>query len=147
MVLIFTTNTGSRESSKRNLGFTQKEFEDRSSEAIENFFSPEFRNRLTAILQFSALDQATIEKIVDKTIGELEERISSKKIKIKLSEEARKYIAENGYDELLGARPIKRLIDNEITEKLSKELLFGNLPVGGTVKVVVENDALKLRYS
>lgn len=147
VVLIFTTNTGSRESSKRNLGFTQKEFEDRSSEAIENFFSPEFRNRLTAILQFGALDQATIEKIVDKTIGELEDRVSAKKIKIKLSEEARKYIAQNGYDELLGARPIKRLIDTEITEKLSKELLFGNLPVGGTVNVVVENDALKLCYS
>lgn len=147
VILIFTTNTGSKESSKRNLGFTQKEFEDKSSEAIENFFSPEFRNRLTAILKFNSLDPGTIEKIVDKTIRELEYRIKAKKIRIKLSKEARKYIVKNGYDTLLGARPIKRLIDNEITEKLSKEILFGNLPVGGTVNVILENGNLKFCYN
>ena len=147
VILIFTTNTGSKESSKRNVGFTQKEFEDKSSEAIESFFSPEFRNRLTAILKFNSLAPVTIEKIVDKVIRELEDRIKAKKIKIKLSEEARKYIAKNGYDALLGARPIKRLIDNEITEKLSRELLFGDLPVGGTVSVVLEKGDLKLLYS
>ena len=147
VILIYTTNTGSRESSRRNLGFAQKEFDDRSSEAIERFFSPEFRNRLTAILKFNALDIVIIEKIVDKLIKELEDRLKAKKISLELSDEARTYIAENGYDNQLGARPIQRLIDREITEKLSKELLFGKLPAGGTVNIVLEDGNLKFNYT
>lgn len=147
VILIFTTNTGSRESSRRNMGFTQKEFEDKSSEAIEKYFSPEFRNRLTAILKFKALDMVTVEKIVNKMTRELEDRAKAKKISIKLSSEARTYIAKKGYDVQLGARPIKRLIDKEITEKLSKKLLFGDLPAGGTVNIDLENGSLKISYT
>ena len=147
IILIFTTNTGSMESSRRNLGFAQKEFEDKSSEAIDKFFSPEFRNRLTSIIQFNALDIVIIEKIVDKLIAELEERLKNKKIKIKLSPEARTYLAENGYDSLLGARPIQRLIDTEITERLSKEILFGEISTGGTVEIILEDGSLSFNYS
>ncbi|MGI9554258.1 MAG: ATP-dependent Clp protease ATP-binding subunit ClpA [Thermodesulfobacteriota bacterium] len=147
IILIYTTNTGSKESSRRNLGFAQKEFEDKSSEAIDKFFSPEFRNRLTSILRFNALDIVIIEKIVDKLIRELEDRLKTKKIKIELTPEARTYLAENGYDNQLGARPIQRLIDREITEKLSKELLFGELLPGGVVKIVLENGKLNFNYT
>jgi ATP-dependent Clp protease ATP-binding subunit ClpA len=147
IILIFTTNTGSRESSRRNLGFTQKEYEDKSTEAIDKFFSPEFRNRLTSIINFNALDLVIIEKIVDKLISELEERLKNKKIKIQLTSEARTYLAENGYDSLLGARPIQRLIDREITERLSKEILFGEIPIGGTVEISLEDGSLSFNYS
>lgn len=147
IILIYTTNTGSRESSRRNLGFAQKEFEDKSTEVIDKFFSPEFRNRLTSIINFNSLDIAIIEKIVDKQISELEERLKNKKIKIRLSPEARTYIAENGYDSLLGARPIQRLIDREITEKLSKEILFGEISTGGTVEIGIDNGSLSFNYS
>ena len=85
IILIYTTNTGSRESGRRNLGFAQKEFEDKSTEAIDKFFSPEFRNRLTSIINFNALDIKIIEKIVDKLINELEVRLKNKKIKIRIS--------------------------------------------------------------
>ena len=146
IILIFTTNTGSKESSRRNLGFAQKEYDDKSSEAIDKFFSPEFRNRLTSILKFNPLDIIIIEKIVDKLVKELEDRLKSKKIKIDLSSEARTYLAENGYDNQLGARPIQRLIDKEITEKLSKELLFGELSTGGIVNIVLENGELKFNF-
>lgn len=147
IILIFTTNTGSRESSRRNLGFAQKEYEDKSTEAIDKFFSPEFRNRLTSIINFNALDLVIIEKIVDKLITELEKRLINKKIKIKLTPEARTYLAENGYDSLLGARPIQRLIDREITERLSKEILFGEISIGGTVEICLENGSLSFNYS
>ena len=147
IILIYTTNTGSRESSRRNLGFAQKEFDDKSTEAIDKFFSPEFRNRLTAIIKFNSLDIVIIEKIVDKLISELEERLKNKKIKIKLTPEARTYLAENGYDSQLGARPIQRLIDREITEKLSKEILFGEISTGGTVTIGLDNGSLGFEYS
>lgn len=147
IILIFTTNTGSMESSRRNLGFAQKEYEDKSTEAIDKFFSPEFRNRLTSIINFNALDLVIIERIVDKLISELEVRLTSKKIKIKLSPEARTYLAENGYDSLLGARPIQRLIDREITERLSKEILFGEISTGGKVEISLEDGSLSFNYS
>jgi len=147
IILIFTTNTGSRESSRRNLGFTQKEYEDKSTEVIDKFFSPEFRNRLTSIINFNALDLVIIEKIVDKLISELEERLKNKKIKIRLTPEARTYLAENGYDSLLGARPIQRLIDREITERLSKEILFGEISISGTVEISLEDGSLSFNYS
>ncbi len=147
IILIFTTNTGSKESSRRTLGFNQKEFEDKSTEAIDKFFSPEFRNRLTSIINFNALDLVIIEKIVDKLISELQERLKSKKINIKLTPDAITYLAENGYDSQLGARPIQRLIDKEITEKLSKEILFGEISFGGTVTISLENGNLGFNYS
>jgi ATP-dependent Clp protease ATP-binding subunit ClpA len=144
VVLILTTNTGSRESSQRTVGFEKDEYEDKSLIAIEKFFSPEFRNRLSATLHFSSLTKQVVEKIVDKMVGQLAERLKAKKVTIELTPKARTYIAEKGYDKQLGARPIQRLIDNEISQKLSKEILFGDLSSGGggTVKIVVKKGEL-----
>lgn len=147
IVLILTTNTGSRESQKRNVGFAQHAYEDKSSEAIDRYFSPEFRNRLNAIIRFNALDMKVVEKIVDKMVNELEERLEPKKVSIQLTPAARTYLAEKGYDPQLGARPIQRMIDKEIAERLSKEILFGKLNQGGTAKISVKEKELSFEYS
>lgn len=144
IVLILTTNTGSRESGKRTMGFGKKEFEDKSGEAIDRYFSPEFRNRLNAIVQFNSLSKEVVERIVDKIISQLQERLVSKKIKIELTPEARTFIAETAYDPLLGARPIQRFVDSQITEKLTNEILFGKLLSGGDVKILLEDGSLKI---
>ncbi len=146
IILILTTNTGSRESSKRSMGFGKEEFEDRSREAIDRFFSPEFRNRLDAIINFNSLDIRIVEKIVDKIVGQLSDRLKAKKVSIEFSPEARTYIAKKGYNRQLGARPIQRLIDNEITERLSKEILFGEISSGGKVNITLKNGKLKFDY-
>ena len=146
IVLILTTNTGSRESSQRTLGFEKEEFEDKSVQSIEKYFSPEFRNRLNAVLHFGSLSREVVEKIVDKMFGQLADRLRVKKVSVELAPEARSYIAEKGYDKLLGARPIQRYIDNEITQKLTQEILFGNLASGGDVKVVVKDGELGFEF-
>ncbi len=143
IVLILTTNTGSRESNKRTMGFGKSEYEDKSRQTIERYFSPEFRNRLNAIVHFNALDIKIVERIVDKLIGQLAERLRPRKVNIELDTSARAYLAERGYDPQLGARPIQRLIDSEITERLSKEILFGNLSNGGNVKIILKEDKLE----
>ncbi|MCZ6864022.1 MAG: ATP-dependent Clp protease ATP-binding subunit ClpA [Candidatus Dadabacteria bacterium] len=143
IVLILTTNTGSRESNQRSVGFGKEEFEDKSAQAIERYFSPEFRNRLTATLHFNSLSKEVVEKIVDKMIGQLADRLKAKKVIIELTPQARKFIAKKGYDKQLGARPIQRLIEEEITKKLSQEILFGDLSAGsGNVKIVVKDGEL-----
>ncbi|MCK5710499.1 MAG: ATP-dependent Clp protease ATP-binding subunit ClpA [Deltaproteobacteria bacterium] len=143
IVLILTTNTGSRESSQRSVGFEKDEFEDKSAQAIERYFSPEFRNRLSATLHFNSLSKEVVEKIVDKMIGQLADRLKAKKVMIELTPQARKFIAKKGYDKQLGARPIQRLIEEEITKKLSQEILFGDLSSGsGNVKIVVKDGEL-----
>ena len=128
MILILTTNTGSRESMNRNVGFAKKEFEDKSAEAIDRYFSPEFRNRLNEIIKFNSLQIEIVEKIVDKMIRELEQRLVPKKVKISLTPEARLYLARKGYDQQLGARPVQRIINSEIAEKLTKEILLESFP-------------------
>ncbi len=144
IILILTTNTGSRESSQHTMGFGKQEYEDKSSEVIDKYFSPEFRNRLNAIVKFNSLSKEVVEQVVDKIVGQLSQRLSSKKITVELSPEARSYIAQNAYDPLLGARPIQRFIDAEITEKLTNEILFGKLINGGSVKILLENGELKI---
>jgi len=144
IILILTTNTGSRESSQRSMGFGKQEYEDKSGEAIDKYFSPEFRNRLNAIVQFNSLDKKVVEKVVDKIIAQLQERLSSKKITIELSAEARSFIAQTAYNPLLGARPIQRFVDAEITEKLTNEILFGKLMGGGSVKILLEDSKLRI---
>ena len=145
VILILTTNTGSRESMNRNVGFTKKEFEDRSAEAIDKYFSPEFRNRLNEIIRFNSLGVETVERIVDKMIGELQQRLVQKKVKIRLTPEARLFLARRGYDPQLGARPVQRVINSEIAEKLSKEILFGKLSGGGEAIFSLEDEQIVLR--
>lgn len=147
IILILTTNMGSKESSKRTTGFGKREYEDKTAEAIERYFSPEFRNRLNATLQFNSLDKKVVERIVDKIIGQLAERLKPKKVNIGLDLKARSYLAEKGYDSRLGARPIQRLIDTEITERLSKEILFGRLSKGGNARIILMDDKLEFEFS
>jgi ATP-dependent Clp protease ATP-binding subunit ClpA len=147
IVLILTTNTGSRESSQRTVGFEKDEYEDKSVQAIERYFSPEFRNRLNSVIHFSSLSGEVIEKIVDKMVGQLAERLKVKKVTVELTPQARTYIAERGYNKQLGARPIQRLIDSEITQKLTQEILFGMLSAGGgSVRIVVNGDELGFEF-
>lgn len=146
IVLILTTNTGSRESNQRSVGFGKEEFEDKSAQAIERYFSPEFRNRLSATLHFNSLSEKVVEKIVDKMVSQLADRLKAKKVTLELTPKARTYIAEQGYDKQLGARPIQRLIDNEITQQLSQEILFGKL-TSGNIKIVVKSGKLNFEYT
>jgi ATP-dependent Clp protease ATP-binding subunit ClpA len=146
IVLILTTNTGSRESSKRTMGFGKEEYEDKSRQSIERYFSPEFRNRLNAIVYFNPLDMKVVERVVDKMIGQLAERLKPRRVNIELDRKARTYLAEKGYDPQLGARPIQRLIDDEITERLSKEILFGNLSNGGNVRIIIKEEKLEFDF-
>lgn len=145
IVLIMTTNTGARDSMARNIGFGQKEFEDKSMKAIEKTFNPEFRNRLTSIVQFNSLDMNVAEQIVEKVIAEVEERLKAKGVSLTLEPSARTYLAQKGFDSKFGARPIRRLIENEISQVLSQEILFGQLVKGG--HVVVESQEEKLEFS
>ncbi len=145
VILILTTNTGSRESMNRNVGFAKKEFEDKSPEAIDRYFSPEFRNRLNEIIRFNPLDIKIVERIVDKMIGELQQRLVPKKVTISLTPEARLFLARKGYDPQLGARPVQRVINSEVAERLSKEILFGELSGGGKAILSLEEEQIVLR--
>ncbi|TGL62742.1 ATP-dependent Clp protease ATP-binding subunit ClpA [Leptospira ognonensis] len=146
VILILTTNTGATERSKPLLGFEPSEYDDRSMKAIERTFTPEFRNRLTSVIEFNSLPIDTVLKIVDRMFNELKEKAKSKGVQITLSEEARKYLAESGYSKEMGARPIQRIIDTEIGKPLSKMILFheGN-KTELTVKISKdENDLRKI---
>jgi ATP-dependent Clp protease ATP-binding subunit ClpA len=145
VILIMTTNAGAREMAARAIGFGGRSSAERGQEALEKLFSPEFRNRLDAIVQFAALDPAVIERVVDKFIMELDLQLNTRKVFLSITPAARKYLAEKGYDRTFGARPMARLIQTEIKQPLANELLFGRLQNGG--RVVVDADAaLVFRY-
>ncbi|MBI4411709.1 MAG: ATP-dependent Clp protease ATP-binding subunit ClpA [Deltaproteobacteria bacterium] len=146
VILIMTTNQGARESMVRTIGFEKEEYEDKSLKGIEKAFNPEFRNRLTSIVRFKALDMTIVEQIVEKMISELEERLKGKGITLTLEPSARKYLAEKGFDAKFGARPIRRLIENEISHILSSEILFGKLSGGGNVTIKAEGNKLKFDF-
>jgi ATP-dependent Clp protease ATP-binding subunit ClpA len=123
---------------KAGIGFgsTQRVGED--EEAIKRMFSPEFRNRLDAVIAFSRLSRDMISRVVEKFIFQLEAQLADRNVMIELSPEAMDWIADHGYDELYGARPLARVIQEHIKKPLAEELLFGKLEGGGTVRVVVE---------
>ncbi len=138
VILIMTTNAGAAEMSKAAIGFgsTQRVGED--EEAIKRMFSPEFRNRLDAVIAFSRLSREMISRVVEKFIFQLEAQLADRNVMIELSPEAMDWVADHGYDELYGARPLARVIQEHIKKPLAEELLFGKLEGGGTVRVVVE---------
>ena len=138
VILIMTTNAGAAEMAKAGIGFgsTQRVGED--EEAIKRMFSPEFRNRLDAVIAFSRLSRDMISRVVEKFIFQLEAQLADRNVMIELSPEAMDWIADHGYDELYGARPLARVIQEHIKKPLAEELLFGKLEGGGTVRVVVE---------
>jgi ATP-dependent Clp protease ATP-binding subunit ClpA len=135
VILMMTTNTGAADSMVRTIGFEKNEFEDKSLKAVEKTFSPEFRNRLTGIVPFKALNTHTALKIVDTHVAELLGRLTAPAVILVLEDKAREYLAQKGFDAKFGARPIKRLIENEIAEVVSQEILFGKLTGGGKVLV------------
>ncbi len=144
VILIMTSNVGARELSRRMPGFglgADERFGD-TDEAFKRMFSPEFRNRLDAKVDFAPLDPAVMGRIVDKFVGELSTQLAEKKVKIELTEAARAYLAKKGYDPLNGARPLGRVIQDEVKRPLTDELLFGKLASGGTVRVDAADDKI-----
>ncbi|HEX5604216.1 MAG TPA: ATP-dependent Clp protease ATP-binding subunit ClpA [Pyrinomonadaceae bacterium] len=146
VILIMTTNAGAREISESGIGFQKDQGKGQGRGAIERTFSPEFRNRLDAWIAFKALDAHVIEQIVDKFIAELNEQLVEKNVVVKLSAEARSWLAQRGFDRLLGARPMARLIQGKIKEPLAEKILFGSEPVAGDVLVELENEELSLKF-
>ena len=143
VILIMTTNMGAEAMSRSSIGFTKQDHSSDGAEAIKRGFTPEFRNRLDAIVQFAPLSEKVMEQVVDKFIFELETQLAEKKVELYVEPDARKWLAQNGYDEKMGARPMTRLIQESIKKPLAEALLFGELEHGGTVMVSVENGELK----
>jgi ATP-dependent Clp protease ATP-binding subunit ClpA len=135
VILVMTTNAGAQQSAKRSIGFTEQNHVSDSSEAIRRTFTPEFRNRLDSVIQFSALDFSVVMLIVDKFILELEAQLSLKDVTITVSQPAKEWLAEQGFDPEMGARPMKRVIQNKIKRPLADDLLFGKLSEGGEVDI------------
>ena len=124
--------------SRPSIGFTSQDHTSDGMEAIKKMFSPEFRNRLDNIIQFKPLDEKTIAFVVDKFLFELEEQLHQKKVNLIVDNAVRKWLASKGYDVLMGARPMARLIQDKIKKPMAEELLFGSLSEGGSVKVVLD---------
>jgi ATP-dependent Clp protease ATP-binding subunit ClpA len=148
VVLIMTTNAGARDMSNEGIGFSQVAAAtgSKGKGAIERTFSPEFRNRLDAWVAFNALGFESIERVVDKFLDEARAQVVERKVTIEVTEAARAWLAEHGYDRLFGARPMRRLIQSKIKEPLAEEILFGRLAAGGTARVDVRDDDLAIEY-
>jgi len=140
VVLVMTTNAGAEETSRRSIGFTEQDNSTDALEALKRYFTPEFRNRLDAIVQFAPLAPETIVSVVDKFIFELEQQLADKKVALIVEPDAKAWIAEKGYDPKMGARPMARVIQNHIKKPMANELLFGSLSNGGTVTVKLGDD-------
>jgi ATP-dependent Clp protease ATP-binding subunit ClpA len=147
IILIMTTNAGAQEMAAAAIGFGGRTNTDKGGKAIERLFSPEFRNRLDAIVQFASLPPPIIEKVVDKFIMELDAQLNEKKVFIQITPAARRYLAEKGYDPTFGARPMARLIQTEIKRVLADEILFGTLRDGGRVEIDAADGALTFKYT
>jgi ATP-dependent Clp protease ATP-binding subunit ClpA len=149
VILIMTSNAGSREMSQATIGFAGDRDQDaksRGKEAIERFFTPEFRNRLDGIVVFKALTPEVMETIVDKFVLELEAQLRERKVAIDLKPEARAHLARKGFDPVYGARPLNRLVQTEVRNPLTDEILFGRLEHGGTVHVGFDGEKLTFAY-
>lgn len=145
VIIIMTTNAGAQEMSRSSIGFQTQDHTTDGMEVIKKMFTPEFRNRLDAIIQFGALSKEVIKTVVDKFLVEIQVQLDSKKVQLDVSDEAREWLAENGYDEKMGARPMQRLIQNRIKKELAEDILFGRLSDGGgVVHVTVEDGDLSL---
>ena len=143
VIVIMTTNMGAEAMSRSSIGFTKQDHTSDGMEAIKRGFTPEFRNRLDAVVQFASLSPAVMEQVVDKFIFELETQLAEKKVELYVEPDARKWLAKNGYDEKMGARPMVRLIQESIKKPLAEALLFGELEHGGKVTVSEENGELQ----
>ncbi len=150
VILIMTTNAGASDIAKTPIGFGREVGDNIESyadnEAITKMFAPEFRNRLDAIVPFQNLGPDTVEKVVDKFVIQLEAQLADKHVSIVLSDDARQYLAKKGYDPAMGARPLARIIQEEIKRPLAEEILFGKLVNGGTVTIEFIDDKLDFAF-
>ncbi len=138
VILVMTTNIGAESIARSSIGFTLQDHSTDNGEAMKRAFSPEFRNRLDAVIQFKPLSTLTIDSVVDKFLVELQAQLDDKRVVLEVDEDARQWLAERGYDRLMGARPMQRLIQDELKKPLAEKILFGELAEhGGTVRVHV----------
>ncbi len=144
VIIVMTTNAGAQDMSRPSIGFLQSDNAPDGMEAIRRLFSPEFRNRLDAIIQFNSLDPVTIERVVDKLLVEVEAQLEQKGVALTVDDAARAWIARKGYDPKMGARPMARLIQDQIKRPLAEDLLFGKLVDGGNVRVTITEDGESL---
>ncbi|MCQ3830331.1 ATP-dependent Clp protease ATP-binding subunit ClpA [Microbulbifer elongatus] len=146
VILIMTTNAGAEVMSRRSIGFANQDHSSDGMEEIKKMFTPEFRNRLDSIIQFGALDISVVKTVVDKFVVELQAQLDESRVTLEVDDEAREWLAVNGYDEKMGARPMARLIREKLRKPLAEAVLFGDLSEeGGKVEVTVEDDQLKIR--
>ena len=147
VIVVMTTNEGAATVSRNSVGFTHQDHTSDGMEALKRLFTPEFRNRLDAIIQFAPLDERTLSSVVDKFIAQLESQLSQKKVDLIVDEAARSWIGKKGYDPQMGARPMARVLQEHIKRPLSEAILFGDLAKGGVVHVSVVDNELYLDYS
>jgi ATP-dependent Clp protease ATP-binding subunit ClpA len=146
VIIVMTTNSGAEQVSRASIGFTEQDHTTDGSEAIKRTFSPEFRNRLDATIFFKALTPETISHVVDKFLLELEVQLEQKSVTFEVDRKAREWLAKRGYDRAMGARPMARLIKEEVKKPLANELLFGELADGGHVKISEKDDHLTFEF-
>ncbi len=144
VVLVMTTNAGAQEAARTSIGFEEQDHSTDVLETLKKFFTPEFRNRLDAIIQFNALPMKVIKSVVDKFLTELQAQLDQKKVELRVDDNARSWIATEGYDEKMGARPMQRLIQEQIKRPLAEIILFGNLSDGGGIAEVSVDEEDKL---
>ena len=144
VILVMTTNAGAQQAARRTIGFVEQNHATDAMEVIRRAFSPEFRNRLDAIVQFAPLGMDHILRVVDKFVIELETQLNERRVGLVVEPEARRWLAEHGFDPQMGARPMARVIQENIKRQLADELLFGKLVDGGTVRVRVVDDAIRI---
>ena len=145
VVLVMTTNAGAQEAARASIGFTEQDHSSDALEALKKMFTPEFRNRLDAIIQFNSLPLEVIKTVVDKFLTELQSQLDAKKVELDVDDAAREWLAKEGYDEKMGARPMQRLIQEKIKRRLAEDILFGDLADGGgVVHITEEEDDLAL---
>jgi ATP-dependent Clp protease ATP-binding subunit ClpA len=142
VIIVMTTNAGAEQMARTSMGFRHQDHTGDDMEAIQRLFTPEFRNRLDAIIPFAALDADTIGHVVDKFLIDLERQLEEKKVTLEADAKARRWLAEHGYDKTMGARPMARLIQEKIKKALAEELLFGKLAGGGHVRISEQDDDL-----
>jgi ATP-dependent Clp protease ATP-binding subunit ClpA len=151
VILIMTSNAGAKEMEAGSIGLSGNRGGEINSskrdQAIKGFFTPEFRNRLDAVINFNKLGPENIDMVVSKFLMELENQLVEKKVELEVSDSARSWLSRNGYDSKLGARPISRLIDEKIKKSLAHEILFGKLEAGGKVMVDIKDDDLVFIFS
>jgi len=145
VIVVMTTNAGAQLAARRGIGFVEQKHESDAMEVIRRLFTPEFRNRLDAIIQFSALGFEHVLRVVDKFLIELEAQLTEKRVSLDVDADARRWLAEHGFDPQMGARPMARVIQDKVKRALADELLFGKLAEGGTVRLSVVDGELQVR--